>query len=399
MARTRNNNNGENSNDGNSPPPTLEQVLMMQAQMLQTKQQTMANMQQNQQVPQPQQKDKLGDFQRTKSSSFSHCMESLDADDWLKTVKKKLQIVQCNNREKVLLASHQLVGPIADWWDAYVEAHEEPNSINWNEFKAVFRSHHVPEGIMKLKKKEFQDLKQGSMTVSEYVTHFTQLSCYAPSNVDTDEKKQDCFLNGLNDGLAYALEARDFENFQAMVNKALVLENRRGILERKHKQERQSQHSTNSRSRIGSSSAGPIFRPTQQNVQPMLQPTRQRFVTPQRQMISCPNGYQTPNTGYRSVQRTPANQNVIQTPPDKKCYNCGHKGHFVVACPNLRSRPPPTPTSNSAPPSNRNGNSSPVQSRQNYAQGRVNQLAMEEAQNALMNGTFLVNSYSVLTIP
>jgi hypothetical protein len=60
---------------------------------------------------------------------------------------------------------------------------------------------------------------------------------------------------------------------------------------------------------------------------------------------------------------------------------------------------PPPSTPNSAPPPNRNGNSSPVQSRQNYAEGRVNQLAMEEAQNALMNGTFLVNSYSILTIP
>jgi hypothetical protein len=48
MARTRNNNDGENSNDGNPPPLTLEQVLMMQDQMLQTMQQTMANMQQNQ---------------------------------------------------------------------------------------------------------------------------------------------------------------------------------------------------------------------------------------------------------------------------------------------------------------------------------------------------------------
>ncbi|MEJ2639749.1 MAG: glycosyltransferase, partial [Desulfosarcinaceae bacterium] len=44
--------------------------------------------------------------------------------------------------------------------------------------------------VMKLKKKEFEDLKQGSMTVSEYVTRFTQLSHYAPGNVDTDEKKQ-----------------------------------------------------------------------------------------------------------------------------------------------------------------------------------------------------------------
>jgi TPP-dependent indolepyruvate ferredoxin oxidoreductase alpha subunit len=82
------------------------------------------------------------------------------------------------------------------------------------------------------------------MTVNEYVTKFTQLSCYAPNEVDTHEKKQevdthekkqDYFLNGLNDGLTYALEARDFENFQEMVNKALVLENHRGVIERKYK--------------------------------------------------------------------------------------------------------------------------------------------------------------------
>jgi hypothetical protein len=72
-----------------------------------------------------------------------------------------------------------LEGPAADWWDAYVEAHEEPESINW------------PFGVMKLKKKEFEDLNQGSMTVSDYVTRFTQLSHYAPDNVDTNEKKQD----------------------------------------------------------------------------------------------------------------------------------------------------------------------------------------------------------------
>jgi hypothetical protein len=76
-------------------------------------------------------------------------------------------------------------------------------------------------------------LKQGSMSVNEYVTQFTQLSHYAPDNMDTDEKKkkQDWFLNGLNDGLAYALQACDFINFQDMVDKALVFENRRRIME------------------------------------------------------------------------------------------------------------------------------------------------------------------------
>jgi hypothetical protein len=162
-------------------------------------------------------------------------MEPMDADDCLKFVEKKLQVVQCNNREKVLLASHQLSDPAADWWDAYVEAHEEPKSINWPEFRVVFRAHHGPQGVIKLKKKKFQDLKQGSMSMNEYITKFIQLSRYAPHEVDTDEKKQECFLNGLNDRLAYALEAQDFENFQGMVNKALVLENHRDVMEHKRK--------------------------------------------------------------------------------------------------------------------------------------------------------------------
>jgi hypothetical protein len=170
----------------------------------------------------------------------------MDADDWLKSIEKKLQVIQCSNQEKVLLASHQLEGPTADWWDSYEDAHEEPDSINWNEFKVAFRSHHVPQGVIKLKKKEFQDLKQGTMTVSKYIIRLTQLSCYAPNDVDTNEKKQKYFLNGLNDGLAYALEAHDFENFQAMVNKTLVLENRRAILECKRKQERKGQQSDKS---------------------------------------------------------------------------------------------------------------------------------------------------------
>jgi hypothetical protein len=71
-------------------------------------------------------------------------VELMDADDWLKSIEKKLQVVQCNNHEKVLLASHQLSSPAADWWHGYVEAHEDPKSINWPIFRAAFHAHHVP---------------------------------------------------------------------------------------------------------------------------------------------------------------------------------------------------------------------------------------------------------------
>jgi hypothetical protein len=34
-----------------------------------------------------------------------------------------------------------------------MEAHEELESINWSEFRAIFHAHHVPKGVIKLKKR------------------------------------------------------------------------------------------------------------------------------------------------------------------------------------------------------------------------------------------------------
>jgi hypothetical protein len=47
---------------------------------------------------------------------------------------------------------------------------------------------------MKLKKKEFNNLRQGSMTVNEYLNSFFQLYRYATKDINTDKKKQDMFL-------------------------------------------------------------------------------------------------------------------------------------------------------------------------------------------------------------
>jgi hypothetical protein len=144
--------------------------------------------------------------------------------------------------------------------------------------------------------------------VNEYIPMFTQLSHYAPHEVDTDEKKQKCFLNGLNDGLTYALEARDFENFQGMVNKALVQENRRGVMERKRNLVRYQQLSNSSRPHIATSSAGLVFRPAQSQFQPWPQAAGHGFSTQQRQVIQLPNNLRTPVAGNQSVQRTQATQ-------------------------------------------------------------------------------------------
>jgi hypothetical protein len=99
---------------------------------------------------------------------------------------------------------------------------------------------------MKLKKKEFLSLTQGGMSVSEYRDHFTQLSRYAPEEVDTDEKSQERFLEGLNRPLNYQLQNHSFPNFQTLLNKAIGLKSKRTELS-DHKRKFQGHTSKNSK--------------------------------------------------------------------------------------------------------------------------------------------------------
>jgi hypothetical protein len=65
-------------------------------------------------------RDKHREFMSHKPLTIASLPDPLDADDWLKSIEKMLNIAQCSDREKVLYASGHLTGPATDWWDSYV---------------------------------------------------------------------------------------------------------------------------------------------------------------------------------------------------------------------------------------------------------------------------------------
>jgi hypothetical protein len=171
--------------------------------------------------------DKHREFMSHKPPTFASSPDPLHANDWLKSMEKMLIIAQCSDRKKVLYASSRLTSPVADWWDSYIVAHDVADTITWTEFASQFRNYHIPAGLMKIKKKEFLSLKQGSMSVSEYQDKFIKLSRYAPYEVAEDERKQEHFIEGLNGPLQYALVAHTFSSFQRLLDKALAIEHKR----------------------------------------------------------------------------------------------------------------------------------------------------------------------------
>ena len=97
------------------------------------------------------------------------------------------------------------------------------------------------------------------MSVCEHRDKFIQLSHYAPVEVADDEEKHDHFRNGLNGPIKYQLMVHTFENFQKMVDNAIMVEHaRKEIGEQKRKFESSGQYSNNSRPRYAPPQGAPL---------------------------------------------------------------------------------------------------------------------------------------------
>jgi len=88
-----------------------------------------------------------------------------------------------------------------------------------------------------------------------------KLSRYAPEDIDTDKKKQDCFRRGLSPALRTQLVTHIYPDFNTLTNKAILLENDR---KRKFNAQKQRQQERNQKPRFGYSQQKSRFQPTLQ---------------------------------------------------------------------------------------------------------------------------------------
>jgi hypothetical protein len=116
---------------------------------------------------------KLRDIQNSNPPTFTKATEPLEADDWLQTIENKLEYAGVGVNEKVLYATHFLAGPAGAWWENVCAMQPEGQVMTWDAFKTKFRNAHVPSGLIKIMRDKFLNLKQGGMSVTEYLDKFT----------------------------------------------------------------------------------------------------------------------------------------------------------------------------------------------------------------------------------
>ena len=104
---------------------------------------------------------------------------------------------------RIRLATFQLEGESQVWWD-WIKVSRDMEMMTWREFRELFMSKFFLASARHAKAREFLELKQGSMTVLEYVAKFTELACFMDDYVATDMAK----VIKLEDGLKLSIRGK-----------------------------------------------------------------------------------------------------------------------------------------------------------------------------------------------
>ena len=97
---------------------------------------------------------------------------------------------------KIRLAVFQLEGEAQVWWN-WAKTSRDLEAVTWEEFHELFMGKYFPATARHAKAQEFLELKQGAITMVEYVVRFTELARFADDYVATDMAKVRRFENGL----------------------------------------------------------------------------------------------------------------------------------------------------------------------------------------------------------
>ena len=149
------------------------------------------------------------------------------ADHWFMQIEKVLEAMEItSDATRIILAAFQLEGEAKVWWK-WAKTSRDLEAMTWAEFQELFMGKYFPDTTRHAKAQEFLELKQGTMTVMDYVARFTELARFADDYVAIDMAKVRRFEDGLKLSIQARIVGLRLQDMDSMVRTTLTIERER----------------------------------------------------------------------------------------------------------------------------------------------------------------------------
>ena len=167
------------------------------------------------------------DFHRMNPPEFRGGFDPIKAHEWIADMERIFLVVPCSEGNKVVFASHKLKGPAMRWWEsasALMTIQEVPKE--WIQFKDLFMEKYFPSSMRTQMEYDFQQLRQGNMSVANYAEKFENMAAYSRQAMYApDEKwKVNQFIFGLRAEISHSVSQREFETYSELLRQCYIAE-------------------------------------------------------------------------------------------------------------------------------------------------------------------------------
>ncbi|XP_075479314.1 uncharacterized protein LOC142520198 [Primulina tabacum] len=186
----------------------------------------------------PVQTDVYDRFRRLNPPEFMGSTEPAVAEEWIKSLESIFSYLHMEDANKVTCAIFLLTKHARIWWEsARVALPTIP--LTWETFKTVFYNKYFSKDVRAKKAGDFLNLKQGTMSMAEYIQQFEAGVQYVPYIAQDDTSKGEHFMWGLHSEVKRDVRMSKFVTYGEIVERALMAEQDEQDIDRDRQQRRQ----------------------------------------------------------------------------------------------------------------------------------------------------------------
>jgi hypothetical protein len=160
-----------------------------------------------------------------KLEKFDGSGTPMDAGSWLRSMQKYMDATMITPEDRVVYVDFQLKGLADVWWEgvraAWTPAHGPPT---WDVFVQQFTAKYYPSSFKEKMDVALRNIKQGSKTIDEYETEFSNIVHFVDHINQNEGEKARRFFEGLNSSYRHAMAVNRPNVYFTVVEQARALE-------------------------------------------------------------------------------------------------------------------------------------------------------------------------------